>query len=269
MRGILRPEDRLHDAVRRAQVAAALVRRILARVRDELVPMRPRDPHEVKASLRPDGALHHASRGARWRRRGARFWRPAAAAIPPPGGGAEARIRRGPARLAARAGARRGGGVGVPCEEVLRGDALRTARAIAEQERAHVARLQGLIRDLGGDPPAGRSAEEYARTFPRLRDGDDALRFAEDLEERQVRAYLEALTELPDLDLRTVAAQIGADEGAHLGAVRVLQGLPAAQGPFVTGRSDGRPLGCRAARGPARARAPAACPRTRRRCAAT
>ena len=121
------------------------------------------------------------------------------------------------------------------CEEVLRGDALRTARAIAEQEREHVARLQGLIRDLGGDPPAGRSAEEYARTFPRLRDEDDAMRFAEDLEQRQVRAYLEALTELPDLDLRTAAAQIGADEGAHLGAVRVLQGLPAAQGPFVTG----------------------------------
>jgi hypothetical protein len=121
------------------------------------------------------------------------------------------------------------------CEEVLRGDALQNARAIAEQERRHVARLQGLIRDLGGDPPSGRSAEEYARTFPRLRDGRDALRFAEDLEQRQVRAYLEALVELPDLRLRSAAAEIAADEGEHLGAVRVLQGLPAAEGPFVTG----------------------------------
>ena len=120
-------------------------------------------------------------------------------------------------------------------EEVLRGDALRTAREIGEQEREHVTRLQALITDLGGDPPSGRSAEEYARTFPRLRDGRDALRFAEDLEQRQVRAYLEALAELPDLELRTAAARIGGDEGAHLGAVRVLQGLPAAQGPFVTG----------------------------------
>jgi rubrerythrin len=98
-----------------------------------------------------------------------------------------------------------------------------------------VTELEGLIRDLGGDPPAGRSAEEHARTFPRLRDGRDALRFAEDLEQRQVRAYLEALTELPDLDLRNAAAAIGADEGAHLAAVRVLQGLPAAQAAFVTG----------------------------------
>jgi hypothetical protein len=121
------------------------------------------------------------------------------------------------------------------CEEVLHGQALRNARAIADQEREHVTRLQGLIRDLGGDPPAGRSADEYARTFPRLRDGRDALRFAEDLEQRQVRAYLEALTELPDLDLRSAAAAIGADEGTHLAAVRVLQGLPAAQAAFVTG----------------------------------
>jgi hypothetical protein len=121
------------------------------------------------------------------------------------------------------------------CEDVLRGDALRSARTIAEQEREHVARLQRLIRDLGGDPPAGRSAEEYARTFPRLESSRDALRFAEDLEQRQVRAYLEALAQLPDLELRTVAAAIAADEGEQLGAVRVLQGLPAAEGPFVTG----------------------------------
>jgi rubrerythrin len=121
------------------------------------------------------------------------------------------------------------------CEEVLRSDALREARAIREQERAHVVRLQGLIRDLGGDPPAGRSEEEYARTFPRLRTSEDALRFADDLEQRQVRAYLEGLAELPDLGLRRAAAEIGADEGTQLATVRTLQGLPAAEGPFVTG----------------------------------
>ena len=121
------------------------------------------------------------------------------------------------------------------CEEVLRGDALREARAVREQERAHAERLEGLIRELGGDPPPGRSAEEYARTFPRLRSADDALRFADQLEQRQVRAYLEGLAELPDLSLRGAAAEIGAQEGVHLATMRVLQGLPAAQGPFVTG----------------------------------
>jgi hypothetical protein len=121
------------------------------------------------------------------------------------------------------------------CEEVLRGDALREARAVREQEREHAERLAGLIRDLGGDPPSGHSAEEYARSFPRLRDAADALRFADQLEQRQVRAYLEGVTELPDLSLRGAAAEIGAQEGVHLAAMRVLQGLPAAEGPFVTG----------------------------------
>ena len=121
------------------------------------------------------------------------------------------------------------------CGEVLRGDALRTSRAIREQEREHAARLEGLIRDLGGEPPTGKSAAEYADTFPRLRSADDALRFADHLEQRQVRAYLDALTDLPDLALRGAAAEIGADEGQQLAAVRVLAGLPAAQGPFVTG----------------------------------
>ena len=121
------------------------------------------------------------------------------------------------------------------CDEVLGGDALLTARAIREQELEHAARLEGLIRDLGGEPPAGRSAREYARTFPRLRSAEGALRFADHLEQRQVRAYLDALTDLPDLGLRGAAAEIGADEGMQLGAVRVLQGLPAAEGPFVTG----------------------------------
>jgi rubrerythrin len=121
------------------------------------------------------------------------------------------------------------------CGEVLRGDTLGVTREIREQEREHAVRLEGLIRDLGGEPPSGRTAEEYARTFPRLRAPDDALRFADHLEQRQVRAYLDALTQLPDLGLRGAAAEIGAHEGQQLAAVRILQGLPAAQGPFVTG----------------------------------
>jgi hypothetical protein len=115
------------------------------------------------------------------------------------------------------------------------GDALRTVRAVGDQERAHAERLEGLIRDLGGDPPAGRSREEYERTFPRLRSAGDALRFADHLEQRQVRAYLEGLAELPGVGLRGAAAEIGADEGGQLAAIRVLRGLPAAEGPFVTG----------------------------------
>jgi rubrerythrin len=121
------------------------------------------------------------------------------------------------------------------CLEVLGGGARTEVRAIREQERTHIEGLERAIEDLGGRPAPGRPADEYRRTFPELRQPDDALRFAEDLEERQVRAYLEAITEFPALELRLRAAGICADEAQHLGAVRVLQGLPAAPGPFVTG----------------------------------
>ena len=121
------------------------------------------------------------------------------------------------------------------CAEHLDGHARENVRAIEAQERGHARRLEGMIRGLGGEPPPGRTAEEYARSFPHIETAADALSFAEDLKEREVRAYLEALTELPSLELRTQASRIGAEEGTHLGAIRVLRGLPAAQGPFVTG----------------------------------
>ena len=121
------------------------------------------------------------------------------------------------------------------CLDVLTGDARAQVRAIRNQERGHILGLEHAIEELGGTPAPGRGMAEYERTFPRLRSADDALRFVEDLEERQVRAYLEALTEFPSLELRLTAGGICADEGNHLATVRVLQGLPAAQGPFVTG----------------------------------
>ena len=121
------------------------------------------------------------------------------------------------------------------CAELLSGRALQHVRGMTAQERGHASRLERLITDLGGEPAPGRSAEEQARTFPRLGSADDALRFAEDLKERELRAYLEALAELPSVDLRTETSRICADEANHLGAIRVLRGLPAAQGPFVTG----------------------------------
>jgi hypothetical protein len=121
------------------------------------------------------------------------------------------------------------------CLDVLTGDARTQVHAIRAQERGHILGLEHQIEELGDTPAPGRGRAEYERTFPRLRSAEDALRFAEDLEDRQVRAYLEAVTEFPALEQRLVAAGICADEGKHLAAVRVLQGLPAAQGPFVTG----------------------------------
>ena len=118
---------------------------------------------------------------------------------------------------------------------LLDGEALRYARDIEEQERRHVRRLEELIRGLGGDAARPRTTEEYARSFPNLDGAAAMLRFAKDLEERLVRAYVDALTHLPDPDLRRAAAEIAADEAEHLAVVHVLRGgFPAPQ-PYVTG----------------------------------
>jgi rubrerythrin len=63
----------------------------------------------------------------------------------------------------------------------------------------------------------------------------DALRFAGDLEERLVRAYLDALRSLPEDEQRRVVAEIAAEEAEDLAVVHVLAGAPAAPFAFVTG----------------------------------
>jgi rubrerythrin len=119
--------------------------------------------------------------------------------------------------------------------ELLRGQALAHARTIAEQEREHVRRVSELVEALGGTPARARHPDEYDRAFPRLRGASDALRFAEDLEERLVRAYLDSLHKLPDRGLRRTAAAIGANEAEHLAVVQALRGEPLPPQAFVTG----------------------------------
>jgi hypothetical protein len=120
-------------------------------------------------------------------------------------------------------------------EEVLHGDALASVRAIREQEDAIASDLRTIMAGAGAQIPPGRSDEEYRRTFPRLRSAEDALHFADDLEQRQVRAYLDGLNDFPHEGSRSTAADIAARQGAHLAVIRMLRGLPPAEGPFVTG----------------------------------
>ena len=109
------------------------------------------------------------------------------------------------------------------------------AQEIAEQEREHVRRLSDLIEGLGGTPVAGRAARDYAPSFPRLRDAGDALLLAQDIEERLLRAHLEALVKLPAGPLRRSAAALATSEAEHLALVQGLRGEQMAQAAFVTG----------------------------------
>jgi hypothetical protein len=120
---------------------------------------------------------------------------------------------------------------------VLGGDGRRYATEIRAREAEHVERVAALVRDLGGTPPEPRPQREYRQMFPRMSREEDALSFAGDLEERLVRAYLDALRSLPQAEQRSAAASIAGEEAADLAVVHVLAGDPAAPQPFVTGTS--------------------------------
>jgi Ferritin-like domain len=119
--------------------------------------------------------------------------------------------------------------------EHLRGEARAYARTIQAREERHAERISALIRELGGEPPEGRPPEEYEPQFPLMRNEDEALRFAADLEEQLVRAHLDSLQTLPEEEQRRVVAEIAAEEAEDLAVVNAVSGEPVAEFPFVTG----------------------------------
>jgi hypothetical protein len=119
--------------------------------------------------------------------------------------------------------------------EQLSGEARGYARAIQAREQRHAERISVLIRELGGEPPEGRPPEEYAPQFPLMRNEDEALRFAADLEEQLVRGHLDSLQHLPEEEQRQAVTEMAAEEAEDLAVVHALSGASVAQFPFVTG----------------------------------
>jgi rubrerythrin len=119
--------------------------------------------------------------------------------------------------------------------QLVRARELGAWEAIADQEREHARRLTALVRDLGFRPARPRLPDEYERSFPLLRTPADALRFASDLEERIVRAYLEALASMRDPELRRLATAIAVNEAEHMVLLSELRGEEPAPDAFVTG----------------------------------
>lgn len=111
---------------------------------------------------------------------------------------------------------------------LLRGAVRRHAERFLDQEREHAAALAGLVTRMGGEPNRAKPAEEYRAAFPRLEGETDFLRFATDLENVGISAYVEGIPKLKDGRLRQTVASILSDEAQH---VTVLLGA----------RSDGRP----------------------------
>ena len=115
----------------------------------------------------------------------------------------------------------------------LRGEELQIAKLLLEQEQAHADGLASAIEDADGTPNRAKSSYD----FPALRGRRDALRFAIDLEDTAIAAYIDALPKLSERELRSTAASIVTNEAEHVAVLRDALGSEPVPAAFVTGRT--------------------------------
>ncbi len=114
----------------------------------------------------------------------------------------------------------------------LRGTRLAIVKLFLEQEQEHADGLGAAIKDLGGTANRAKNAYE----FPVLRTESDVLRFAVDLENTAIAAYIDALPKLSESDLRGTVASIVTNEAEHMSILLDALGRDPVPTPFVTGR---------------------------------
>jgi rubrerythrin len=111
-----------------------------------------------------------------------------------------------------------------------------TARRFGDHERQHADRLSQAIRRLGGTPVGPKPLVDYERGFPALRTSRDALRFAVDLENTSVAAYIDALPKLTEPALRATVAATLTVEAEHMSVLLGELGEPQVPRALVTGK---------------------------------
>ena len=114
----------------------------------------------------------------------------------------------------------------------LKGEVLEVGKLFLEQEQEHADGLASAIKDAGGRP--NRAMASY--DFPELRSQTDVLRFAVDLENTAIAAYIDALPKLGRGDLRATAASIIANEAEHVAVLLGALGMEQVPGAFVFGK---------------------------------
>ena len=115
----------------------------------------------------------------------------------------------------------------------LRGERLAIVKVFLEQEQEHADGLAAAVRDADGKPNRAKSAYD----FPALRSESDVLRFAIDLENTAIAAYIDALPKLSENDLRATAASIITNEAEHVSVLLDALGREPVPAAFVTGRA--------------------------------
>ncbi len=115
----------------------------------------------------------------------------------------------------------------------LTGSVLEAGKLFLEQEQEHADGLASAIKDAGGKPNRAKSAYD----FPQLGSQNDVLRFAVDLENTAIAAYIDALPKLGKGDLRATAAAIVANEAEHVSVLLGALGEQQVPDAFVVGKA--------------------------------
>ncbi|MDX6707404.1 MAG: hypothetical protein QOK16_3292 [Solirubrobacteraceae bacterium] len=115
----------------------------------------------------------------------------------------------------------------------LKGEVLQIGKAFLEQEQEHADGLSQAIKDAGGTPNRAKASYD----FPKLSSQNDVLRFAVDLENTAIAAYIDALPKLSQGDLRATAAAIVTTEAEHVAVLLGVLGKNQVPDAFVTGKA--------------------------------
>lgn len=116
----------------------------------------------------------------------------------------------------------------------LRGRVLDIGQKFLEQEQEHADGLAAAIEDAGGRPNRAKSSYD----FPELRTQSAVLRFAVDLENTAIAAYIDALPKLSQGDLRATVSAIITNEAEHIAVLLDALGKNPVPGAFVTGEAQ-------------------------------
>jgi len=116
---------------------------------------------------------------------------------------------------------------------LLKGEVLQIGKAFLEQEQEHADGLSQAIKDAGGTPNRAKASYD----FPKLSSQIDVLRFAVDLENTAIAAYIDALPKLSQGDLRATAAAIVTNEAEHVAVLLGVLGKNQVPDAFVTGKA--------------------------------
>ncbi len=116
---------------------------------------------------------------------------------------------------------------------LLKGEVLEVGKLFLEHEREHADGLTSAIKGAGGQPNKALASYD----FPELKSQSDVLKFAVDLENTAIAAYIDALPKLGTGDLRATAAAIISNEAEHVAVLLGALGMEQVPDAFVVGQA--------------------------------